>query len=525
MEKQIICREYFHCQSNECQKSCLMTNLPGMVYRCKNNAEWTMLVVSDGCKHLTGYEPSELKNDAIIAFADLIHPEDRQVVWDSVQAAIGEKKPYQFEYRIIDKDNRVKWVWGQGVGVYSDNDELLALEGYIMDITDKKQSETERQKHELQLQQADKTEAIGTLAGGIAHDFNNLLMGILGNVTLSLMSIDDRHPLFERLKNIENHVQSGADLTRQLLGFARGVKMEVKTTNLNELLQNGLEIFGRTKKELSISSSFQPDLRAVDVDRGQINQAMLNLYVNAWQAMPNGGKLFIQTADMTIDSSNSKINHMNTGDYVKISVTDTGVGMDAHTCERVFDPFFTTREKGRGTGLGLASVYGIVKNHNGFINVYSERGHGTTFTIYLPASEKMAMPEKKLNNARLTTSGTILLVDDESLILDVAKLMLERLGFHVISASNGRDAIDVYRRQKEQIDLIVLDMIMPGMGGDEVFNQLIDIDPNVRVLLASGYSLNGHASEIMKRGCGGFIQKPFSLEELTRKIRDVLTNE
>jgi nitrogen-specific signal transduction histidine kinase/CheY-like chemotaxis protein len=416
-------------------------------------------------------------------------------------------------------------VWEQGVGVYSDDGEVMAIEGYIIDITDKKQSEFERQILEQKLQQATKMEAIGTLAGGIAHDFNNLLMGILGNVTLSLMNIDTSHPLYDRLKNIEKHVQCGADLTRQLLGFARGGKIEVKTTNLNELIQNSLEMFSRTKKELSVSTMFQPDLWNVDVDRGQIHQVMLNLYVNAWQAMPGGGQLIVRTGNEVIDSHDARMVHLPSEYYVKITVADTGVGMDAQTCERIFEPFFTTREKGRGTGLGLASAYGIIKNHGGIIHGYSEKGIGTTFTIYLPASKKMAIQEKRPDDTQMAAFGAILLVDDERLILEVAQLMLEKLGFRVISASNGPDAIEIFKNQKDQITLIILDMIMPEMNGGDVFDRLKAIDQNVRVILASGYSLNGHASDIMTRGCRGFIQKPFSLEDLTRKIQDVLTNE
>ena len=507
------------------QLSTLMGNLPGMVYRCNNNEKWTMLLVSDGCKHLTGYETQDLKHDAVISYGDLIHPDDRQKVLDTVQAALCQKKSFQMEYRIVDRNRQIKWVWEQGVGVYSDDGEVMAIEGYIIDITDKKQSEFERQILEQKLQQATKMEAIGTLAGGIAHDFNNLLMGILGNVTLSLMNIDTSHPLYDRLKNIEKHVQCGADLTRQLLGFARGGKIEVKTTNLNELIQNSLEMFSRTKKELSVSTMFQPDLWNVDVDRGQIHQVMLNLYVNAWQAMPGGGQLIVRTGNEVIDSHDARMVHLPSEYYVKITVADTGVGMDAQTCERIFEPFFTTREKGRGTGLGLASAYGIIKNHGGIIHGYSEKGIGTTFTIYLPASKKMAIQEKRPDDTQMAAFGAILLVDDERLILEVAQLMLEKLGFRVISASNGPDAIEIFKNQKDQITLIILDMIMPEMNGGDVFDRLKAIDQNVRVILASGYSLNGHASDIMTRGCRGFIQKPFSLEDLTRKIQDVLTNE
>ena len=243
-------------------------------------------------------------------------------------------------------------------------------------------------------------EAIGTLAGGIAHDFNNLLMGILGNATLTLMNMDPGHPGYDRLKNIEKYVQSGADLTRQLLGFARGGKFEVRPTNLNELIQRTSEMFGRTKKEITISLNLQKDIWTVDVDRGQIEQVLLNFYVNAWQAMPEGGNLHLQTANEMLDDSYIQAFSVIPGNYVRFSITDTGVGMDPNTQKRVFEPFFTTKEKGRGTGLGMASAYGIIKNHGGFINVNSEKGRGTSFTVYLPASMKTASIEKNISRTR-----------------------------------------------------------------------------------------------------------------------------
>jgi two-component system cell cycle sensor histidine kinase/response regulator CckA len=231
-------------------------------------------------------------------------------------------------------------------------------------------------------------EAIGTLAGGIAHDFNNLLMAIQGRTSIMLMDKDSSHPDFGHLKGIEGYIGSAADLTKQLLGFARGGKYEVKPTDLNELIKKETRMFGRTKKEITIHEKYEDNLWPVEVDRGQIQQVLLNLYVNAWQAMPSGGELYIRTQNVTLDENYLKPHQFEPGRYVQISITDTGIGMDKATRERIFDPFFTTKEIGRGTGLGLASAYGILKNHGGFINVYSEKGHGSTFNIYLPASEK-----------------------------------------------------------------------------------------------------------------------------------------
>jgi len=384
---------------------------------------------------------------------------------------------------------------------------------------------TEQKKLEGQLQQAQKMEAMGTLAGGIAHDFNNLLMGIQGRTSLMLMDSDFSHSHFEHLKGIEDYIKSAADLTKQLLSFARGGKYEVKPTELNELIKNENRMFGRTRKEINIQEKFEENLWTVEVDRRQIEQVLLNIYVNAWQAMLGGGNLYIQTENIIIDENYSKPYQVEPGNYVKISITDTGVGMDAATRQRIFDPFFTTKEIGRGTGLGLASAYGIIQNHFGFINVYSEKGEGTTFNIYLPASEKGAVKEKALHEELFRGTGTLLLVDDEDMIVDVGCGIIEKLGYKILTAKSGKEAIGIYEKNQGQIDMVILDMIMPEMDGGNTYDRLKEINPNIKVLLSSGYSINGQATEILERGCNGFIQKPFSITNLSQKIREILDKD
>ena len=379
-----------------------------------------------------------------------------------------------------------------------------------------------RKKMEAQLLQAQKMEAIGTLAGGIAHDFNNLLMGMQGYTSLMLMDIELTHPHYKKLKGIEDQIQSGAELTRQLLGFARGGKYEIKPINMNELIKKTSNMFGRTKKEIKINRKYQKDIWTVEVDQGQIEQVLLNLYVNAWQAMAEGGELFLKTENITLDESYVKPFKIEPGNYVKISVTDTGVGMDKQTKERIFEPFFTTKEMGRGTGLGLATVYGIIKNHDGFINVYSEKGEGTTFTIYLPASEKEVVKERMISDEILKGAETILLVDDEDMIIEVGREMLKAMGYKVLIARSGQEAIAIYRKKQGKIDMVILDMVMPHISGGETYDRLKEINPRIKVLLSSGYSIDGQASEILDRGCNGFIQKPFNIKGLSRKIREIL---
>jgi two-component system cell cycle sensor histidine kinase/response regulator CckA len=391
-----------------------------------------------------------------------------------------------------------------------------AIQGLLRDVT-------ETARLQAQLQQAQRLESIGTLAGGVAHDFNNILMAILGNTTLAKLGLEPKHPIYERLENIVTYVQDASDLTKQLLEFARGGKYEVKATALNSLVEKTVQMFGRAKKELSIHTTFEPDLWTVEVDRGQIEQVLLNLLVNAWQAMPDGGTIDIETRNAVIESTYSNVFGIEPGNYACISVADTGTGMDKEVQSKIFEPFFTTKDRGRGTGLGLASAYGIVKNHDGIINVYSEKGKGAKFTIYLPAVEKKVDKESPIAAAKvLPGSEEILLVDDEQMILEVGQAILIELGYHPLLAHNGEEALDIYAAHRQEIDLVILDMIMPGMSGGETYDRLKTMNTDVKVLLSSGYSLSGEAGRILSRGCNGFIQKPFNIEELSRKIREVL---
>jgi len=384
---------------------------------------------------------------------------------------------------------------------------------------------TKRKRLEAQLLRAQRMEATGTLAGGIAHDFNNLLMGIQGNISLMLFDLDPTHPYYERLKQIENYVQSGAELTKQLLGFAKGGKYEVKASDLNQILGKAARMFGRTKKEISLHMDLEKNLPAVEVDRAQIEQVFMNLFVNAWQAMPDGGDLYLSTENVLLDEAYVKPYGVHAGRYVKVSVTDTGIGMDEEIKQRIFDPFFTTKGMGKGTGLGLASAYGIIKNHGGIINVYSEKGEGSTFNIYLPVSEKRVEEDGSAPDGILLGEETLLLVDDEEAILQVGKALLETLGYEVLTAASGKEAIRLFSKDKDRIALVILDMIMPEMGGAATYDALRSIDPNVKVLLSSGYSMNGQAMEILEKGCKGFIQKPFNLQQISHEIRKILDEE
>ena len=392
---------------------------------------------------------------------------------------------------------------------------IIGIVGIFKDISEQK-------KLEAQLLHAQKMEAIGALAGGIAHDFNNLLTGIQGYTSLMFLDMNACHPLYDKIKGIEDQVRSCAQLTKQLLGFARGGKYEVSVSNMNDIVDKTSTMFGRTKKEISIYRKYEKDVWAVEIDRGQIEQVLLNMYVNAWQAMPGGGSLYLETANIILDEEFVKPYAVNAGKYVKVSIADTGIGMDEKTKERIFEPFFTTKELGRGTGLGLASAYGIIKGHNGIISVESEQGCGATFTIYLPASDKELVKEEEVTDDLIRGEGTILLVDDEDVIIDVGKESLEVLGYDVVTARSGQEAVEIFKTKNGKIDLVILDMIMPGMNGMETFDILKSMNPNIKVILSSGYSAETHSAKIMEQGCSGFIQKPYGLTDLSRKVKDVL---
>lgn len=464
-------------------------------------------------KELTGYNYEELNQ---LSIEKLIEFSSQQLDLRSILKYLRENTGNElFNARIIRKNRSPLDVEISASSVLYYGRMILVIS--MLDISDRKILEK-------QLIHAQKMQSMGTLAGGIAHNFNNLLMGIQGNASIALLDVKDNNPIQKNLLNIEKLVRSGANLTNQLLGYAREGKFEIRPINLNLVIKETSETFGAARKDIQIALDLEPKLSGVKADQGQIEQTLLNLYINAADAMPDGGTLTIKTANVTDKEIGNKPYKAKKGSYVLITVNDTGFGIDPKIIDRVFEPFFTTKGLAKGTGLGLASAYGIIKGHGGYIDVSSTPGKKTTFSIYLPSTEESLLSEENRADELIAGAGTILLIDDEEIITCTGEQMLRKLGYNVIVAENGKKAIEIFTEEHKNINLVLLDMVMPGIGGRETFDKLKEIDAGMKVLLSSGYSLDGQAREIMDKGCDGFIQKPFTLNNISQKVKEVLSN-
>lgn len=422
-------------------------------------------------------------------------------------------------------DGRVDWVRRSLYPWRTEEDEIGGLIIFSEVVTRQKEAEKEKERLHFKLQQAQKLESMGTLAGGIAHNFNNILMGIQGHVSLMLHNGSFSEQEYNNLTKIESYAEKASELTRDLLSFARGGQYEVRPTDLTELIREESKMFGSTRKEIKIFEEYEKDLWLVDVDRNQIQQALMNLYVNACQAMPDGGELRVSTKNVYLTDQSQTISDVSPVRYVKITVSDNGLGIDTSIQKNIFDPFFTTKPLRKGSGLGLASVYGIIKNHGGLITVESTPGEGATFRMLLPATDKAITECPKKNTATGIQSGegTILLVDDEEMVIEVGEQMLALLGYTVITARDGEEALKEFG-QKKGIDLVILDMTMPGMSGRAIFEKLLKIDPEVRVLISTGYSLSTKTEQILTHAKSGFLQKPYTLQVLSSAIHKLMQN-
>jgi len=400
----------------------------------------------------------------------------------------------------------------------ADDGSIIGYQGIIRDVT-------ERKRLEQQLLQAQKMESLGTLAGGIAHDFNNLLTVILGYAELLLVDREKSNPGFADIQIISSAARRGADLVRRILTFSRHIETRRRPIDLNHELKHAEKLLTRTvPKMIKIELHLEEDLKRINGDPAQVEQALLNLAVNAQHAMPDGGKLTIKTENVTLDEDYCKgVPELEPGQHVLLAVSDTGHGMEKEILDHIFEPFFTTKKTGEGTGLGLSMVYGIVKNHDGHIACYSQPGEGTVFNIYLPVAqtEELSDMETAREVLRFGTE-TILLVDDEEIIGQLGRRLLSRAGYNVLVAGNGQEALKVYRKKQSDISLIILDLIMPEMGGKQCLDELLKIDPAVKVVVSSGFSPDRPTKDILEKGAKAFVGKPFNADELLKTVRQVL---
>lgn len=442
---------------------------------------------------------------------------------------MGKLENNEFELRR--RDGSPIHVLENVVGVFDEQGTLVEIRGHLLDITERKLAEQALIESEGRLQQSQKMEAIGTLAGGVAHDFNNLLTAILGNTQLALRHLAPDDPLQLRLIEVEKAGSRAAVLTRQLLAFSRRQHLERRTINLNETIGEILKLLQRIiGEDVDVQVKYAPDLCAVFADPVQIEQVIMNLGVNARDAMPHGGQLTIETSNVELDEDHRRKHpYVECGQYIEIRVSDTGSGMDEETQAHIFEPFFTTKEVGRGTGLGLSMVYGIVRQHGGYIDVLSEVGQGTTFKIFLPVDRKPVEKESPtVQTPLIGGTETILVAEDEEALRNLARAVLEELGYTVLLAKDGEDAVELYDQNRERIDMLLMDVVMPRVGGWEAYERIRQLGGDVPLIFMTGYSSETVQSRSVKQNksmeeLGAVVlQKPYNIEGLGRKIREVL---
>jgi len=501
-------------------------DVAGVMLVAINADEKVTLINKKGCEIL-GYDekeiigknwfdnflPKEMKNEVSRVFRQLMDGESELVEY--------------FENPVVTKSGKERIIAWHNTLLKDENGNIQATLSSGEDITEQKRAEEEKEKIQAQLLQAQKMEAVGTLAGGISHDFNNILQAISGYVQLLLIKKEEKDPDISYLNQIDRSAQRASELTKELLIFSRKVESNLRPVNLNQEVAQVHKILQRTiPKMIAIELHLAEDIKILNGDPIQLEQIMMNIGVNANDAMPDGGKLVFETRNVVIDEGYCKT-HAGAvpGEYVQLAISDTGYGMDKEALEHIFEPFYTTKEIGKGTGLGLAMVYGIVKSHGGYIIAYSEPGNGTVFKIYFPVLEEEFIEQELEPEKEAEIRGgheTILLVDDEETILEIGQEMLREYGYTTITAESGERAVEIYKSEENRIDLVILDLGMPGMGGHKCLTELIRIDPEIKVLIASGYTSSDKITEALKGGAAGFIGKPYHLRDMLGKTRELL---
>jgi two-component system, cell cycle sensor histidine kinase and response regulator CckA len=428
------------------------------------------------------------------------------------------------QFEVFHKDGQTLIIEFTAALILGRQGEPLGFRGVLRDVSAQVKAAEKERRLQSQLQQVQKMEALGTLAGGLAHGFNNVLMAIQGNLSLISMYLASDHPMQKYLHRINRATDKGSRLAREILSFAKVGKYVVMDTNLNRILKSTSRMFQRSNARLRIIENYEADLWPTQVDRVQIGQVLLGLYMHAAEAMPGGGDIYLQSENIHLDESYTMPFGIRPGRYVKISVTDSGIGLSKEAKRRIFEPFFSAYRPLRYEALGLATTYGIIKSHAGLINVYSEKNHGTTFNLYLPATRKEISENEPTLEIREGTE-TILLVDDNPTASQAARDILESRGYRIMMAGSGAEALDIYDKYCNKIHLVIMDVILQDPNSDEICRRLKDIGPTVPVLLTSGYNINKQIAALLDQGCVGFVQKPFQTQTLCNKVRLALDQE
>ncbi len=496
----------------------------------RNEVSW-----SDQVYRLFGLEKQEFDGKRSTFFS-FVHPEDRQLVIDASLDTVSNGTPYDIDHRVIRPDGTIIWVNEQAEAILDEKGNVIGLTGTVQDITERKRSEDEQAKLQEQLRQAQKMEAIGQLAGGVAHDFNNLLTGIIGNLSLAAMRSSDETVRY--MDNAKKAADRAAALVQQLLAFGRKSRIELRPVDLNKIVHEVATLARETiDRRIEIDIHTKDYLPKVLADPTQMNSVLMNLCVNARDAI--GQAMRMLSADeegtvqyaITIETENVLVgeqycetrSYARPGRFVVLGISDNGIGMDQQTQERVFEPFFTTKKRGEGTGLGLATAYGIIKQHNGWINIYSEPNKGTTFKIYLPvAEEEEERTGIEIQEAVRGGEETILLIDDEAMIRNLGQVILERYGYTVLIADDGKQGWDRFLKEGKGIDLVILDLSMPQLSGREVMERIRKKDPDAKVIVSSGYSEEMDNQSIKSLEPAAYVSKPYRPDDLARTVRRVL---
>jgi two-component system cell cycle sensor histidine kinase/response regulator CckA len=497
----------------------LVENIEDLI--CTHDLQGNLLFVNKAPSKLLGYD----RNDAVGTNLRCYLAPEVKNQFDSYLDAI-RRDGHASGLMVVQTKDGQKRIWEYHNVLHKESSKTPIVHGFARDITDRKKAEEERERLQSQLLQAQKMEAIGTLAGGIAHDFNNTLQIILSCTDLLIMHKGKESPDLRNVETIRKIAKDARDLVKGLLTFSRRTHSNKRVVDLSQQLKHVKNILERTiPRMIEIELVVASDLRAVNANPTQINQVLMNLAVNAHHAMRNGGKLTIEARNVTLDEDYCRTHlEARPGDYAMLKISDTGNGMEKEVVEHIFEPFYTTKETGEGTGLGLFIVYGIVKSHDGYVTCSSQPGHGTTFSVYFPAVSGESNADMATTAGEMTAFGTeaILLVDDEQRIRNAVEQILTSRGYKVLTAENGKEALEIYREKRDEIDLVVLDLNMPGISGTEVLEAILKIDPRARVLIASGYSVNESTKRILEGEASGFVRKPFDASEILRAVRRVL---